>query len=253
MARKRSRAGEDDVLLSKAEMAQLVRAYELGPAPSPVPTRVTSSGEYMPLPQTRQQQRVEALVTELSEASARKLGISRRRFLKTSGGMAAAFLAMNEVFGPFFNVQAAELFEPAAAAQTGVPADVFVLDDHLHMVRSDIVPPGALGIRARAQGPTSGWPRNPSNPNDDLDELGGTWTVMNPALVGMPVGPENFQLVQFIKDVFLDSQVSVAMLTNITPGGGMSPTDAPMPPRNIEEASGASRSRRARRRRSGTS
>jgi hypothetical protein len=46
---------------------------------------------------------VEARVKELSRTAARALGISRRQFLAGTGGMAATFLAINEVFGaPFF-------------------------------------------------------------------------------------------------------------------------------------------------------
>jgi hypothetical protein len=226
---------DDDVLLSEEELAELVRAHQIGPAPSPVPTRMTSNGEFMPLPQTRQQRRVEARVGELSETSAQKLGLSRRRFLQTTGGMAAAFLAMNEVFGPFFKVQAAEVLEPAAYAQSGIPADVFVFDDQLHVVRSDVEIPTPLALRASAQGPSSGWPRNPGNPEDQPDEFGNTWTPYNAAIIGLPVRPENFQLVQFIKDVFLDSQVHVGLLSNIM-AGQMPIPGAPTPPRNIQEA-----------------
>ncbi len=226
----------DEAFLGKREKARLRRAYDLGPAPSPIPTRMISSGEYLPLPQTRRQQRVEARVIELSEASAHRLGMSRRHFLKTTGGMAAAFLAMNEVFGNFFKVDAAELLEPLAYAQNGIPADVFVIDDHMHMVRSDIIVPNAMGIRARAQGPTSGLPKNPSNPDDDLDELGSTWTPLNPKIIGLPITPEIFQLSQFIKDVYLDSQVTVAVLTNIAAGSGMAPPGAPIPAYNIDDA-----------------
>jgi predicted TIM-barrel fold metal-dependent hydrolase len=197
---------------------------------------MTASDEFVPAPQTLRQQQVEARVTELTEIASHKLGMTRRRFLKTSGGMAAAFLAMNEVFGPFFKVDAAELFESAAYAQNTLPADLFVVDDHLHMVRSDIVVPGAMTTRARAQGPTSGWPRNPSNPNDDLDELGGVWTPYHAGIIGLPIEPANFQLVQFIKDVFLDSQVAVGVLTNIAGAGGMAPEYGPREPRNIDEA-----------------
>jgi hypothetical protein len=73
-----------------------------------------SNGEYMPVPQTEKQKRVEARLEELADDASRKLGITRRSFLRSSGGTAAALLAMNEVFGRFFNVSFAELFEPAA-------------------------------------------------------------------------------------------------------------------------------------------
>src|SRR6266550_7807411 len=66
---------------------------------SPIPTQMVSNGEYMPDPQTEQQKKVEVRLRELADHASKKLGISRRSFMTTSGGMAASFLAMNEVFG----------------------------------------------------------------------------------------------------------------------------------------------------------
>src|SRR5258708_19557857 len=100
-----------------------------------------SNGEHMPLPQTDEQKRVEVRIKELAEMAAKKLGISRRAFLAGSGGMAASFLAMNEVYGRVFNVDDDEMFEPEAHAKNGPPKDLFVLHDHMHMERSTILPP----------------------------------------------------------------------------------------------------------------
>jgi hypothetical protein len=148
--------------------------------------------------------------------------MDRRRFLRTTGGMAAAFVAMNEVFGRFFNVDPIEMFEPAAYAQSGAPRDLFVFDDQLHMVRGDLkgLPGGAVRnpggpLRALAQGSSAGG-RNTFNPGFRPDENGDPWGVWNPALVGLPNTPATFQIVQFIKDVFLDSQVTVGLLSNVT-------------------------------------
>lgn len=183
---------------------------------SPVPTQIVSNGEYMPGMQTDAQSCVQARIEQLATSASRKLSISRRRFLTSSGGMAAAFLAMNEVYGPFFSVHGDELYEADARAANGPPADLFVLDDQLHLVRGTR---SADALRAIAQGPTAA-PRfesNPFNPNGKLDEHGEPWGVWNPALVGLPIEPQCFHLVQFIKDVFLDSQVTVGLLSNITP------------------------------------
>ena len=46
---------------------------------------------------------------------ARKQGLDRRQFLRTSCGMAAAFVAMNNVFGNLFEVSEAEAADPAQA------------------------------------------------------------------------------------------------------------------------------------------
>src|SRR5260370_10684137 len=192
----------------------------------------------MPVPQTEKQKQVEARIQELAESASKKLGMDRRRFLASTGGMAAAFIAMNEVFGRFFNVDAIEMFEPVAYAQSGAPRDLFVLDDQLHMVRSSRRGVGTP-LRAIAQGSSAAPPfkSNPFNPKGVTDEQGEVWGAWNPALVGLPVGDASFQIVQFIKDVYLDSQVTVGILSNVTAslvsvGGGQERR----PPRNIQEA-----------------
>ena len=127
---------EEDAWLSDEQLSR-VAPSEAEPFHSPVPTRMVSNGEYMPHPQTNQQKHVEHRTKELAETAAKKLGISRRQFLAGTGGLAASFLAMNEVFGQtFFNVNPVEMFESAAYAENGLPADVFVFDDQTHIVRT---------------------------------------------------------------------------------------------------------------------
>src|SRR5919199_803737 len=83
---------------------------------SPVPTQIVSNGEFTPLPQTARQRQVEERIKAIADDIAPKHGLDRRQFLRTSCGMAAAFLAMNEVSGPHFAVSRAEAAEPEAAA-----------------------------------------------------------------------------------------------------------------------------------------
>ena len=127
---------EEDAWLSDEQLEQCTPA-ETEPFQSPVPTRMISNGEYMPFPQTKQQQHVEYRIKELAETAAKKLGISRRQFLEGTGGLAASFIAINEAFGkPFFKVSPVEMYEPAAYAEQGTPSNVFVFDDQTHIVRS---------------------------------------------------------------------------------------------------------------------
>src|SRR5262245_55886899 len=158
---------------------------------SPIPTQMISKSEYMPAPQTKKQKQVEQRIKELSETASKKLGMDRRRFLASTGGMAAAFLAMNEVFGRFFNVDVIEMFEPEAYAQAGTPRDLFVFDDQLHMVRGSQAAAG-MGLRAVSQGPSSGGGRNAMNPRNVPDERGDDWGVWNPAPVGLPIKPAEY-------------------------------------------------------------
>ena len=84
-----------------------------------------------PWPRTPEEALVEEAVVRTSGEAAVRLGMTRRHFLKTSGGMAAALLALNSVFGRFFEVFEAELFEPAAfAEQQGAPYFIFDVQTH---------------------------------------------------------------------------------------------------------------------------
>jgi hypothetical protein len=227
----------DHGLLNEEQVAKCARADEDDPLRSPIPTRMVSNGEYMPALQTSQQRRVEARIQELAESASKKLGIDRRRFLASTGGTAAALLAMNEVFGRFFHVDPIEMFEPVAYAQSAAPRDLFVFDDQLHMVRGS-QPAGGAGLRALAQGASSApnFKSNPYNPKGVPDERGEVWGVWNPALVGLPITAANAQIVQFIKDVFLDSQVNIGLLSNVTASSVTMGAEARRAPRNVEEA-----------------
>jgi len=107
---------EDDSWFSEEQLAKCAPADAAEAFRSPVPTQMVSNGEYMPHPQTEKQKRVEARIKDLARSAAKRLGVSRRQFLASTGGMAAAFLAMNEVFGKTFDVTPIEMFEPAAFA-----------------------------------------------------------------------------------------------------------------------------------------
>jgi hypothetical protein len=231
------RAWEEDHGLLEDEQVELCERADVGETlGSPVPTRMISNGEYMPAPQTAKQKQVEARIAELADTAGKKLGLGRRQFLAGTGGMAAALLAMNDVYGSFFRVSEAELFEQAAHAEAAPPKDLFVFDDQLHMVRGSR--PSPAGLRAIAQGPTSA-PRvksNPFNPRGQKDERGDVWSVWNPALVGLPIDAGYAHITQFIKDVYLDSQVTIGLLSNVTASMVQVEGERSRPPRNAEEA-----------------
>ena len=93
------------IFLSKRELAQTEPAERVA-FRSPVPTRIVSNGEFNPLPQTQRQKQFEERLRDLAETNARKLGMDRRHFLRSSCRMAAAFVALNDVFGSIFNARA---------------------------------------------------------------------------------------------------------------------------------------------------
>jgi predicted TIM-barrel fold metal-dependent hydrolase len=229
-----------DTWFSREQLTGLERA-EAAELRTAVPARNVSNGEYVPFAQTAAQREVEARVAATAEETARRLSLSRRRFLCGAGGMAASFMAMNEVFGPFFDVSSFELVETAAAAEKGPPADLFVFDDQLHMVRDS---QGAAGmpLRAASQGAgaastAAGFKANPFNPEGFPDELGNPWSAWTDALQQTPNAGTDFMLASLVKDVYLDSNVTVGVLSNAPLGLFLPPgAKEPIPPRTIAES-----------------
>ena len=88
---------------------------------TPIPTQVVSNEEYLPRPQTPDQKKVEAIIHEMAEKYGKKVGLSRRDFLKTTNGMALAFVAMNQVFGKYFEAHADELTDISAISEFNRP------------------------------------------------------------------------------------------------------------------------------------
>ena len=156
---------------------------------SPIPTQVVSNEEYVPLPRTSEQRRLSWVIEETARRHARRLGTGRRDFLASSAGMAAAFLALNMVFGRFFEVDPVEALEPAAA-DARKPTDQFVFDIQTHHVATPRQFPWLLGLR----------------------RLGKSW---NPALERDRGTMEDLYLENYVKEVFLDSDTTVAVLSGI--------------------------------------
>src|SRR5712691_901921 len=130
---------------------------------TPLPTRLVSNEEFPPLPQTVAQRQVEDRILAEAGRLAPRLGLSRRDFLRTSGGMATSLLAMNAVFGRFFDVLPVEAADPAALRErTG--ESYFIFDVQVHYVGTGYDPDnaeagrkgavskqGLLGLRKRGQ------------------------------------------------------------------------------------------------------
>ncbi|MDY6848473.1 MAG: hypothetical protein AB7F20_14295 [Geoalkalibacter sp.] len=95
---------------------------------------------------------VENRLFELADHLGAQLGLDRRRFLRSSCGMAAAFMAMNSVFGPLFNVASAEAAAPEAAAdRVKSLRDQLIIDVQTHFVYPDYPSRGILGLRELAK------------------------------------------------------------------------------------------------------
>src|SRR5256885_7872256 len=172
--------------LSDEELRRTAPA-EVASFKSPVPTQIVSNGQFNPLPQTGERKGGEARRKGVADAFGRRHGMNRRQFLASSAGMAAAFLAMNEVFGPIFDVSRAEAADPGVAAQrAGMLSGQFIFDVQTHFVRDDFKQDGLLGL---AQYAKQHW-----NPN-----LWGEKTLAR------------FKLENYLKEVVVDSDTKVAL------------------------------------------
>ena len=93
---------------------------------SPMPTQTVSNEEFEPRPQTEKQKQVEQLIGALSAERAKKLGMPRRDFMRSSMGMATCFLASNLAYGkPYWEVDEAETWEAAASAEKWPKSEYF--------------------------------------------------------------------------------------------------------------------------------
>ncbi len=117
----------------------------------PIPSRIASNEEFIPPEQTPQQKEYEARLLALSEQAAKRQGVDRRAFLRSGSGMAAALLAMNQVFGNVYDVDAAEV-QDQKAFQEKWPKDQFIFDVQTHHVDVsrkwyDDTPDGRAAVR----------------------------------------------------------------------------------------------------------
>ena len=177
--------------LTSEQMKQLSPAEEAS-FPSPVPTQIVSSEEYMPVPQTPRQKEVEARIVAMADQIARKQGLSRRRFFQTASGMAASFVAMNQVFGQFFEASEAEAATPAMADQRAQSLKhQFVFDGHTHFLRDDTRI--TIFVAQRAAVGKAGWNKEIGDKEQTIDDL---------------------KYDNYFKEIYLDSDTKVALLTN---------------------------------------
>ena len=124
-------------MMSEEELTQVSPA-ESSLFRSPIPVQSVSSDEFMPAPQSEKQREFEARVKDYGTDISDKLGITRRKFFQGASGMAAAFLAMNDTYGPVFGVSRAEAQQPDLAnARAAALKGQFVMDMHTHFLRDD--------------------------------------------------------------------------------------------------------------------
>jgi uncharacterized protein len=183
----------------------------------PLPTRLVSNEEFPPLPQTAAQRAVEHRILAEAGRLAPRLGLSRRDFLRRSGGIATSLLAMNAVFGRFFDVLPVEAADPGAFKErTGDP--FFIFDVQLHYVGAGYDPGNTEAGRKGAVSKQA------------LLGLRRQSRRLNPKLASDRGTLADLSWENLVKEVFLDSETAIGLIS--TPPGPY-PEEAVVPPKEM--------------------
>ena len=166
----------------------------------PIKLDSTSNGEFIPQPLERHSQEANRLAHERATDAAKRLGMSRRAFLTSSCGAAGTLLAFNEAHaaagktGGYYELPREARFEQAAA-DASVRGNEFIFDiqgHHFNPLGSwrDLKSPWLIGLKYLPHGKCS-YPR-----------------------AGHELGyVDCFTGQAFIKEVFLDSDTDIGVLT----------------------------------------
>lgn len=182
----------------------------------PIKLDATSNGEFVPIPLHPVHRRIRHEALSDADHAARRLARSRRDFLISSCGAASTLLAMNRVYaaagqtGGYYAIDPEAAYEPALA-DAAVTGQEFIFDVQGHFVNPDgawlkPLPDGARPLSGMAKAGCA------------LADGEGPRAYLN------CLGPD-----EFIKDVFLDSDTDLVVLSFV-------PSRADAEPLTIEEA-----------------
>jgi uncharacterized protein len=182
----------------------------------PIKLDSTSNGEFEPIPLSAANRRANELAFEFAERNSKLLGLNRRQFLVSSCGAASTLLAFNAAnaatgkTGGYFELPAEAALEPLAA-RSKLDGEEFIFDVQGHYVNPD----GAwLQKVPESMRPLSQMPK---------------------AACGLAGGPGARSYLrclgpdEFVKDVFLDSDTDMMVLSFV-------PSHRETEPLTIQEA-----------------
>lgn len=165
----------------------------------PIKIDTTSNGEFEPVALDRRNRVGNELAQSQADENAKRLGLSRRGFMVSACGAASTLLAVNEVnaamgkTGGFFELPA-EAGLDEAAARSALDGKEFIFDIQGHYVN----PEGAWVGRLNENTRPFAWVQKPAIQNDDKDDLSYL---------------QHLRAEEFIKDVFLDSDTDMMVLS----------------------------------------
>ena len=181
----------------------------------PIKLDTTSNGEFVPVPLTRANREANSLARAAALRNAKRLGLSRRAFLVSACGAASTLLAFNEAnagagrAGGFFELPREAALEPQVAqARVGSQGE-FIFDVQGHFVQ-----------------PNAAWLK--TAPGDAFK-----WSPKAACGLARKPGPRSHLAClgpdEFVKDVFLDSDTDMMVLSFV-------PSRSDAEPLTIQEA-----------------
>ncbi|MDQ3216076.1 MAG: amidohydrolase [Pseudomonadota bacterium] len=183
----------------------------------PIKVDTATNGEYAPIPLKPVHRHAHQLAFESATTNAKRLGIDRRSFLVSACGAASTLLALNDAFatrgagGGFYQIETEAALD-MQLARSAVDGAEFIFDVQGHFVNPTgawlkRLPPGAKPMQSFSSSARCEPHRGPGQ----LDYL-------------RCIGPE-----QFVKDVFMDSDTDLMVLSFV-------PSTREGEPLTIEEA-----------------
>jgi len=175
----------------------------------PIKLDSTSNGEFEPVPLSVTNEHANDLAQAAADVHAQRLGLGRRDFLVSACGAASTLLAFNAAnaaagrSGGFFDLPAAAAVEPAAAAS--LEGGEFIFD-----VQGHYVDPTAAWLRTAPPNAFSFAPKAACARNDGKDPRGHLACLTAD---------------EFVKDVFLDSDTDMMVLSFVPARRDASPLE----------------------------
>jgi len=165
----------------------------------PIKLDTTSNGEFVPVPLSPANREANRLAHASAERSARRLDLSKREFLSSACGAAATLLAFNAAnaaagrTGGFFDLPAESALEPQLAQAALGGKGEFIFDVQGHFVD-----------------PTGAWVKNAPASAFKWSPKAACGLAQRPGAMShlACLGPE-----EFVKDVFLDSDTDMMVLS----------------------------------------
>ena len=164
----------------------------------PIKLDSTSNGEFAPVPLDRTNRFANHLAQESAGSNAKRLGLDRRDFLLSACGAASTLLSFNAAnaaagrTGGFFDLQADSALEPQLA-QASLEGDEFIFD-----VQGHYVDPTKAWLKVAPEGSFSFAPKTGCALNDGKSPRSHLACLTSE---------------EFIKDVFLDSDTDMMVLS----------------------------------------